>query len=126
MREEESLRRTLASEADYRGALLARTAPLLAELEGRESELAWLLGAKRAAGGGAMLKDLNDNAFRVGHPASSLHLPKLFPELVSLFRTANGPDYREFASFVRSVLVRGGVAPRRILSEPFRLRVAGV
>ena len=50
----------------------------------------------------------------------------LFPELVSLFRTADGPDYREFASFVRSVLVRGGVAPRRILSEPFRLRVAGV
>ena len=111
----------------FRERLRAKLVPVEAECAGRLPELARLMGGK---GHPAWLADINDQSFKdfdlSRHPEATVGLCAAFPLLACLFACADGSSYIEYASFMRSVFVREGLAPRRVLRGPQRLRVEGL
>ena len=114
-------------EEEDRAILLTKLMPVYGEVSGRERELARMLGARSEP---PMLRVLVDNAFRdaarTGSPDSTHGLARAFPQLAAVYACTGGWEHKEIAAFVRSMLVRAGVAPRRMLHRPCHLRVPGV
>ena len=116
-----------AKELTMRKELLARWEPMLVEITGREVELARLLGAKMEP---PYLKDLNDQHLKdfnaSGHPDATVGLARVFPAMHSAFAgCVDSGESAECACYVRSMLVRAGVAHARVLTRcnPNHLRV---
>ena len=116
-----------AKELTMRKELLARWEPMLVEITGREVELARLLGAKKEP---PYLKDLNDQRLKdydaSGHPDATVGLAFFFPAMHSAFTgCVDSAESAECACYVRSMLVRAGVAHAKVLTRcnPNHLRV---
>ena len=116
-----------AKELAMRAELLARWEPMLVEISGREVELARLLGAKREP---PYLKDLNDQRLKdynaSGHPDATYGLAVVFPAMHAAFTSCkDSGESAECACYVRSMLVRAGVAHAKVLSRcnPNHVRV---
>lgn len=116
-----------ARELAMRDELRWRWAPMLVEITGREAELARLLGAQTEP---PYLKDLNDqrlkdfNASR--HPEATVGLAAVFPAMHAAFTScADSGESTECACYVRSMLVRAGVAEASVLTRcnPNHLRI---
>ena len=127
-REERGRLQTAAAEYQWRAAILEALVPVHVELDGREPELARLLGAR---GERPLLRELDDHSFRdflfAKHPHSTQGLATVFPQLtVATHACTCSAKYKEIAAYVRSMLVRAEVAPRRMLRRACHLRVEGV
>ena len=116
-----------AEEQAMRAELRWRWRHMLYEITGREAELARLLGAKTDP---PYLKDLNDQRFKdfnaTGHPYATVGLAVVFPATHAAFVSCvDSGESTECACYVRSMLVRGGVAHACVLNRcnPHHLRV---
>ena len=114
-------------ELAQREGLRARWEPVLAEVTGREAEMARLFGAKKEP---PYLKSLNDQQFKdfnaSGHPDATVGLALVFPALhAALMACEHVVEWMECRCYVISMLVRAGVMAPRVLNRcnPNSLRV---
>jgi hypothetical protein len=122
----EQARQTIEmEEAAWRADILQSLVPVHQELEGHEGALAAMLGAK---GVPPRLTCMEDHGLRDHHHASHPHathgLALAFPELTALTHACGcSAEFKEIASYVRSMLVRANVAHPRLLRRKCHLRV---
>lgn len=133
---------TMELEREWRAELAWELRHVHEEVAGREAELARVLGATGEPPVLCRLENLalrdmtlacSSRGRRKGHGAvgggwGGTHgLAQAFPHLAKATHACTqGWVYKEIAAYVRSMLVRAGVAPRHMLYPAWHLRVSGV
>jgi hypothetical protein len=115
---------TAAEEAAWRAGIRLRLVPVHQALWPTGIfTLAALLGAKGAP---PSMRNVCDAALRdsVHDPyRGTIGLSASFPALTEVTHACDGPEFKEVASYVRSMLCRAGILPDRRMHAPCHLRM---